>query len=96
MLWSGLWCVYGGDDRGVACRNHPSSPLPSPPPASGTFSPDIFFALANLRGDSDEQVFYASFFTGGGLGMLLCTGCAKGNTWSNPNNIVQASGEMGV
>lgn len=72
---------------------------------SGTMSPDVFFALANLRGDGDEQLLYTSFFTGGGLGLILCPGCAPAgapasasastlagpNTWSNLSSLVQVA-----
>lgn len=68
-------------------------------------SPDVFFALANLRGDGDEQLIYTSFFTGGGLGLMLCPGCAPAgapasasattaagpNTWSNVSSLVQVA-----
>ena len=47
--------------------------------------------MANLRGDEDEQLFYASFFTGGGLGVLVCPGCAAGkNNWNNTSSLKQA------
>lgn len=52
---------------------------------SGAWSPDVLFTPpASLRGDADEQVFFASFFTGGGLGMVQCAGCAAGGsaTWA--------------
>jgi hypothetical protein len=52
---------------------------------NGSWSPDVLFALSSVRADADEQVFFASFFTGGGLGMLLCAGCGAGGTgatWS--------------
>jgi hypothetical protein len=45
--------------------------------ASGAWAPDVLFtAPASLRNDADEQIFAASFFTGGGLAMLQCAGCA--------------------
>lgn len=59
---------------------------------SGANSPDIFIALANLRNDADEQLLYASFFTGGGLGIIVCPGCAGAgakNTWSNVSSLQQ-------
>ena len=45
----------------------------------------LFAAPISLRGDSDEQLLYASFFTGGGLAMLQCEGCAGSDptsTWA--------------
>jgi hypothetical protein len=53
---------------------------------SGAWSPDVLFSSPiSIRGDNDSQVFYASFFTGGGLGMLQCVGCAgtaPTSTWA--------------
>ena len=44
---------------------------------SGAWSPDVLFAApVSLRGDGDAQLVFASFFTGGGLGLLNCAGCA--------------------
>jgi hypothetical protein len=59
---------------------------------SGTGAPDVFIDLLSIRGDVDEQIFYTSFFTGGGLGMILCPGCsdaapAPRNTWSNASSL---------
>ena len=52
----------------------PAADPPSPPPPS-------------LRGDADSQLFAASFFTGGGLAMVQCSGCAASgasapHTWA--------------
>lgn len=45
--------------------------------SSGAWAPDVLFAPpVSLRGDGDAQLLYASFFTGGGLAMLQCAGCA--------------------
>jgi len=53
---------------------------------TGAWAPDVLFAAPiSLRGDSDEQLLYASFFTGGGLAMLQCEGCAGSaptSTWA--------------
>jgi hypothetical protein len=62
---------------------------------NGSFAPDVFSALATLRGasDVDEQLVFTSFFTGGGLAMLLCPKCGPGtppsqrNTWSNTQSL---------
>lgn len=62
---------------------------------NGSWSPDVLYTVTNLRNDNDEEIFYTSFFTGGGLGMLLCPDCGnKGsssnpNTWSNTSNIIE-------
>ena len=65
----------------------PSSlPWPEAVLASGAWSPDVLFAPpASLRADGDSQLLFASFFTGGGLGMLQCAGCAAGGgpTWAS-------------
>ena len=46
---------------------------------SGAWAPDVLFAPpVSLRGDGDSQLFFASFFTGGGLAMLECAGCCAG------------------
>lgn len=53
---------------------------------SGSFAPDVFFALTSIRGDASQQLFYCSFFTGGGLGFLECDGCGaagSGAVWAN-------------
>jgi hypothetical protein len=54
--------------------------------ASGAWSPDVLFAPpTSLRGDADSQLLFASFFTGGGLGLLQCAGCAGAtpvSTWA--------------
>lgn len=70
--------------------------------ANGSFAPDVFAQLATLRGDSDpdEQLVYTSFFTGGGLAMLVCPGCGPGtpssarNTWSNTGSLQQVLLDM--
>jgi hypothetical protein len=53
---------------------------------SGAWSPDVLFAEPiSLRDDNDMQLFFASFFTGGGLAMLQCEGCAGAaptSTWA--------------
>lgn len=52
----------------------------------GDWAPDVGFTPpTSIRGDSDQQVFYTSFFTGGGLAMLQCSGCAVSGgtgTWA--------------
>jgi hypothetical protein len=57
--------------------------------AGGAWAPDVLFAApVSLRADADEQLLFASFFTGGGLGMLQCSGCAGGGaaaTWATAN-----------
>lgn len=52
--------------------------------AGGAWSPDVLFAApVSLRGDADAQLLFTSFFTGGGLGLLQCAGCAGGGaTWA--------------
>jgi hypothetical protein len=55
--------------------------------ASGKWAPDVLFAPpVSLRADADEQIYYTSFFTGGGLGMVECKGCARAaggtGTWA--------------
>ena len=55
---------------------------------AGAWAPDVCFTPpVSLRGDADEQVYYTSFFTGGGLAMLQCRGCAGGGgaTWATAN-----------
>jgi hypothetical protein len=56
---------------------------------AGAWAPDVCFtAPVSLRGDSDQQIFFTSFFTGGGLAMLQCSGCASGGsgaTWATAN-----------
>ena len=39
------------------------------------------------------QIVYASFFTGGGLGLLVCPGCGPGggHTWSETSRLIQVS-----
>jgi hypothetical protein len=54
---------------------------------NGSFAPDVLFAgPLSLRADGDEQIFAATFFTGGGLSMVECSGCAAGGsggmTWA--------------
>ena len=45
---------------------------------AGPDAPDVFFAgPVSLRGDADEQLFYTAFFSGAGLFMLECEGCAS-------------------
>jgi hypothetical protein len=55
--------------------------------ASGAWSPDVLFAPpASLRADGDAQLLFASFFTGGGLALLNCAGCAgaaPAATWAS-------------
>ena len=55
----------------------------------GPWAPDVCFtAPVSLRGDADSQIFYTSFFTGGGLAMLQCSGCAgaaPSATWASAN-----------
>ena len=56
-----------------------AAPWATAPLLGGAFAPDVFFtAPVSLRGDGDEQIFYTSFFTGGGLCMVECAGCAAG------------------
>ena len=55
---------------------------------AGAWAPDVgFTAPASLRGDADEQIFFTSCFTGGGLAMLNCAGCAPGGgaAWATAN-----------
>lgn len=62
-----------------------AAPWATAPLLGGAFAPDVFFtAPASLRGDDNEQIFYTSFFTGGGLCMVECAGCAGagGVTWA--------------
>jgi hypothetical protein len=62
-----------------------AAPWATAPLLGGAFAPDVFFtAPASLRSDGDEQIFYTSFFTGGGLCMVQCAGCAGegGATWA--------------
>ncbi len=58
-------------------------------------SPDVFFELTALRPtqEMDEQAVYTSFFTGGGLGILVCPGCGPGggHTWSESSRLVQVT-----
>lgn len=53
---------------------------------NGSYSPDVFTQLTSLRNDTDAQVVYTSFFTGGGLVLLQCAGCNAANggnaTWA--------------
>jgi hypothetical protein len=76
----------------VWLRQPPASPFaPSSLPwqervlRNGSWAPDVCFTPPiSLRGDGDQQLFFASFFTGGGLAMLQCSGCAAGGgaTWA--------------
>lgn len=54
---------------------------------NGSYAPDVFTALTSLRNDTDEQVVYTSFFSGGGLAILQCAGCNAANggnaTWAS-------------
>lgn len=62
-----------------------AAPWATAPLLAGAFAPDVFFtAPLSLRGDADQQIFYTSFFTGGGLAMTECVGCggAGGGTWA--------------
>ena len=69
-------------------EKYPLSTLPWPTAVlvNGSFAPDVLFAgPLSLRGDGDEQIFAASFFTGGGLAMIECVSCASGGggkTWA--------------
>ncbi len=53
---------------------------------SGAWAPDVGFTPpVSIRGDGDEQIYFTSFFTGGGLAMLQCSGCAGAGgsaTWA--------------
>jgi hypothetical protein len=63
-----------------------AAPWATEPLLGGASAPDVFFTQpASLRQDSDEQVFYTSFFTGGGLAMTQCSGCSSrgnGSSWA--------------
>jgi len=62
-----------------------AAPWATAPLLGGALAPDVFFtAPVSLRGDNDEQIFYTSFFTGGGLCMVECAGCAGagGGSWA--------------
>ena len=52
--------------------------------ANSSWSPDVSFTSpSSIRGDKDSQIFYTSFFTGGGLAFLQCSGCnGGGNNWA--------------
>jgi hypothetical protein len=88
--------LIGNSAGELVWLKNPGGPAPLSPASlpwqesvllNGSFAPDVLFQLANLRNDTDEQLVFASFFTGGGLGMVYCAGCAagsgSGNTWSN-------------
>ena len=56
---------------------------------SGPWAPDVGFTPpVSLRSDSSQEVYYTSFFTGGGLAMLQCAQCgdpASGQHWATAN-----------
>jgi hypothetical protein len=58
---------------------------------NGSWSPDVLHSLTSLRGDADMQLFFTSFFTGGGLGMVQCAGCGAaapgGAVWANASHL---------
>jgi hypothetical protein len=89
--------LFGGQNGQLVWLKHPSGvPDPLAPSAlpwaetvltNGSWSPDVLYSLTSLRDDADEQIFYTSFFTGGGLGMVQCVGCSTagkgdGSTWA--------------
>lgn len=96
--------LLGAEGGELVWLRQPPGPSPLAPSAlpwaeaplyNASFAPDVFFRLTALRAseESDEQCVYASFFTGGGLGLLVCPGCGPGggHTWSETDRLVQVT-----
>jgi hypothetical protein len=92
--------LIGTPNGQLVWLKRPAGPTPLAPASlpwqesvllNGTWSPDVLFQLGNLRNDADEQIFFTSFFTGGGLGMVWCPGCntagGGNNSWSNAEGL---------